>query len=393
LEKMNKGLGITRIPGIVFGTGTAGQLGKLCKSYARKVFLVTGNRSYEQPGIRNIIEKSLKDEGLAWERYAISGEPSPAVIDMAVEQVKSRKAEMVLAVGGGSALDAGKAIAAMACEDGKIRNFLEGVGDRFPSGLRLPLIAVPTTAGTGSEATKNAVISEFGEKGFKKSLRHDKYIPDVALIDPMLSKMCSREQTTASGMDAFTQLLESYLSTVSNSLTDQLAYSGLSAISQSLERVFDEPSDIEARSQMAYAALISGITLADAGLGLVHGFAQPLGSLFPLPHGVVCGTLMGAVNKVTVERLRKGNNTELELKKYAETGKLFAPHNLKNDDEYVDYLLDTIERLTDKFKMPRLSDFGIKQADISRIIENTMPKNHPVRLEHHEMEKILLMRL
>lgn len=393
MEKLASKVGIVNIPGTVFGPGTASQLGKLCKRYARKVFLVTGNRSYTQPSTQHTIEKSLRDEDIIWERYIVSGEPSPEVIDLAAEQVKVSGAGLVLAVGGGSVLDAGKAIAAMACEDGSVRNFLEGVGDRAPSGRRLYLIAVPTTAGTGSEATKNAVISEFGEKGFKKSLRHDKYIPDIALIDPQLSMTCSREQTSASGMDAFTQLLESYLSPVSDYLTGGLAYSGLSAISQSLEKVFDDPDNIEARSQMSYAALLSGITLASVGLGLVHGFAQPLGSLFPLPHGIVCGTLMGAVNRVTVQKLRKEKNNLPVLKKYAKAGRLFTPRELKDDEAYIDCLLNTIDRYTDKFKMARLSEFGIKQGDIGRIAENTGLKNHPVQLERNEIEKILLMRL
>lgn len=197
-----------------------------------------------------------------------------------------------MAIGGGSVIDCGKAVAAMLVEDGSVQDYLEGVGTRKPSGAKIPFIAVPTTAGTGSEATKNAVVCDRKE-GYKKSLRHDAYMPDVAVIDPELTMTAPRPVTIACGLDAVSQLIESYTSTKANVFTDSLALTALSHASESLlPHCLDQGNDISLRGKMSYAALISGITLSHAGLGAVHGMAGPLGGLFPVPHGVTCGKLL-----------------------------------------------------------------------------------------------------
>jgi alcohol dehydrogenase class IV len=285
-------------------------------------------------------------------------------------------------------MDAGKAISAMLCEEGSICNYLESIGILTPSGKKVPLITCPTTAGTGSEATKNAVITQ--QKEYKKSLRHDNYIPDIALIDPQLCIGCPSSVTSASGMDAFTQLLESYLSTNSTAITDTLALEGISKLMSSIEKAVNNGDDLEARSNMSYAALLSGITLANAGLGVVHGFAQPLGSLFSMPHGMVCGTLMGAVNRISVERLRSENNRHV-LEKYAKVAQLISPN--KQHDEAIDDLLNYLDRLISQFKLSRLSDFGISEDDFPAIIKETGMKNHPVDLNYNDLQWILQNRL
>jgi alcohol dehydrogenase class IV len=381
----------SRIPALFFGCGSVQQLGKLIKNYSGELLLVTGNSSYDQLQTGKKIEGILNSK--KFNRYAISGEPSPQIIDEAVNYFKNKNITLVIAIGGGSVLDAGKAIAAMYREEAGVKVYLEGVGTLLPTGNRLPLIAIPTTAGTGSEATKNAVISEFGPQGFKKSLRHDNYVPDYAIVDPELSSKCPVNITSLSGMDAFTQLLESYVSTKSNTLTDTLAYSGLEKIARSLFKAVENGNDIEARTDMAYAAYLSGITLANAGLGLVHGYAQPLGSLFPIPHGVVCSTMMAVVNRHTIKRIRELKNEGDSLKKYSNIGRLFASSDLKDDQYYTDYLLDIMESYIYKFKIQNLSEYGVNLKDLPKIAELTEMKNHPVSFDRKELIEILTERL
>jgi alcohol dehydrogenase class IV len=384
---------LTRTPKLLFGDGTCSKLGKEVSGFGENILLVTGDRSYSDGSIHTSVEKALKQYTISWNRYIVHGEPSPSVIDDGVEEFRKKNIQAVIAVGGGSVLDAGKAIAAMIKEEGSVKDFLEGVGTRIPSGNRLPLITLPTTAGTGSETTKNAVVSELGPDGYKKSLRHDNYIPDLALIDPELTMDCPPEITAASGMDAFTQLLESYVSVQSNPLTDALAFSGLESVIQALPEVYRNSKNGRARGQMAYAAMLSGITLANAGLGVIHGFAQPLGSLFPIPHGVVCGTLMGVVNRITIERIKQSKPASDTLKKYVRISRLLTSDPAINDEDALDLLLNFIDRLTLELRIPRLSEYGVTNKDFDSIIAQTTLKNHPVELTAEDFEHILRQRL
>lgn len=383
---------IARIPLLYFGSGSIGNLPKCVGGYGNRILLVTGKNSFDREEVGSAVMKCLSVKEFKAHRYTVSGEPSPGVIDKAAEAFRVKNIDVVVAVGGGSVMDAGKAIAAMLCEEGTITDYLEGVGTKSPTGKKLPLIAVPTTSGTGSEATKNAVISKMGSKGFKKSLRHENYVPDIAIVDPELTMGCPSGITAYSGMDAFTQLMESFLSVASNPFTDALALSGLERVARSLQKAVHKGKDIEARTDMAYAAMLSGITLANAGLGVIHGFAQPLGSFFPVPHGVVCGTLMGAVNRKTVEKLTLAGLTDI-LDKYATIGKLFFKGRERTEANYTTLLLDIIDGYIEEFELPHFSKYGIKESDFEKIINATGLKNHPIPLDNEDLRIILKERL
>jgi alcohol dehydrogenase class IV len=325
--------------------------------------------------------------------HIIPSEPTPDMIDQVVKKYRDKKIDIVVAIGGGSVMDAGKAISAMLSVKGKVREFLEGVGMAVHPGTKLPFIAVPTTAGTGSEVTKNAVISEVGEKGFKKSLRHDNFVPDLALVDPDLTISCSPELTAASGMDCFTQLVEAYLSDKANEYTDALAIRGIHSIKDSLLPAFENGDNTKARIGMSFAALTSGICLANAGLGTVHGFASSLGALFDIPHGVVCGTLMAPANKVNVRELRRSGKDTVTLKKYIILGKIFSDSKLKKENDYIDFFIDALFGMTLKLQLPALSEYGVASADSGRIISLTENKNNPVKLSQDHLVEILLTRV
>ena len=379
---------IAGVPQLHFGPGKISILSSIIKTYGRKVLLVTGANSFlsskHGSGLVEEFRKNLFDVA----QYGVSIEPSPSVIDEAVNAAPFQS-DVVVAIGGGSVLDAGKAISAMLPLKEPVKEYLEGVGTKVHPGVKVPFIAVPTTSGTGSEATKNAVLSELGEKGYKKSLRHNNFVPDIAILDPALTLSCPQSITASSGMDAFTQLLESYLSTGSNVLTDALAVEGLGRISKSLRRAYEDGSDIEARTNMSLASYLSGNTLANAGLGLVHGFAGSIGGFFEIPHGVICSSLMSPCNRLTVKKLRETRSNDNALFKYTTVGKLFSKEINKPDDYYIDYLLDTIDELTQTMKIPTLGSYGISAAHFEKIVKSTDNKNNPVALDKEEIVEIL----
>ena len=304
----------------------------------------------------------------------------------------------MVGIGGGSVTDAGKAISAMIPKEDSIKNYLEGVGSKTHDGKKIPYIAIPTTSGTGSEATKNAVISEIGPKGFKKSLRHDNLIPNVALIDPELMIPCPSSISAACGMDAFTQLLEAYVSPKGSPMTDALAFSGMKYINKNLLSACSSgASNIEVRTAMAYASLMSGITLANAGLGIVHGLAGPIGGLFDIPHGVICGTLLAEATKMNIKKLQeRGSSGKEGLRKHADIGALLSGNKFVEQgkiDEYCSILVDTLDRWTQDLKLERLGKYGINIEDIEKIVEKAGLKNNPVDLNKKDIKTILINRL
>jgi len=376
---------------IEFGIGKRQLLTEKILDFGQKVLLVTGGSSFLESDNWDILSKAFKRNQIICEIVRIDKEPAPEIIDEAVKTFGNFNPDVIVAIGGGSTLDAGKAISAMLPLKESVITYLEGVGDgSVHTGVKIPFFALPTTSGTGSEATKNAVISRVGNYGFKKSLRHDNFIPDLALIDPELTVHCPENITAWSGMDAFTQLLESYLSTSSNPLTDAIALSGLEMVQKCLERAVDDGSDLEARSGMAYAAFCSGITLANAGLGVVHGFASSIGGKIDIPHGLVCASLMGVSNEITLNKLLKENPDDPAVQKYARIGKIFHGSSDRDRMFYAEFLINKIYDLSLKFTLPKLRAFGLKSDDMDIIVEKTSNKNNPVKLLKEDMKEILI---
>jgi len=383
----------SRVPQIIFGPGTIAELPSIIKSFGSSVLIITGAKSFESGDKGKKLLNGLESENLIIHRAMIQKEPSPADVDKITQRYFNKNINVVVAIGGGSVLDTGKAVSAMILLAEGVKDYLEGVGSKVHTGIKLPFIAVPTTSGTGSETTNNAVISEIGEKGFKRSLRHTNFTPDYAIIDPELILKCDAEITAASGMDAFSQLLESYISDKASLFTDSLAVEGLRCISMYLLKAYKDGNDLEARTGMAYAAMVSGITLSNAGLGVVHGFASTLGGYIKIPHGIVCGTLMGIANRRNVEVLCYEGNNNITLDKYATIGKMFIKDTDKSNEYYARALVDHIEELITILKLPRLGYYGIKAEQADKIVDSTSLKNNPVLLARADLLNILLTRI
>lgn len=393
---------IARLPRIEFGAGALRRLPDIAALYGRRLLLVSGRRSFLDSPSGGWLLGALRARGFWWETVRVVGEPSPALVDDVVAGYRAASIDAVLAVGGGSVLDAGKAVAGLLRSGASVMDHLEGVGPEKPyKGPATPLIAVPTTAGTGSEATKNAVLTVHGTNGFKKSFRDEALVAEYAVVDPDLLAGCPSELVAANGMDCFTQLLEAYVSLRANPLTDALAESGMRAVRGSLLPWFEgdretEAATAEARSRMAYAALLSGICLAQTGLGSVHGLAQPLGSYFPIPHGVVCGTLVAAATKLNVDCLQAREPESPALAKYARAGRLLGADPSADEAGARVFLVHTLNEWTRRMALPALSRFGVSEADFPRIVaasRGSSMKTNPVVLSDEEIGRLLAARL
>lgn len=389
---------ISRLPRIEFGAGSFAKVPELAARFGRRALIVTGAKSLEAAGHWEGLTRELDRLGFSWARLVVTGEPSPQLVDEAVAAHRDGGFEVVLGIGGGSVLDAAKAIAGLLKPGNSVLDHLEGVGPEKPyRGPATPFIAVPTTAGTGSEATKNAVLSVQGEAGYKKSFRDEKLVAEYAVVDPDLLAGCPPELIAANGMDALTQLLESFVSLRANPLTDALAISGLTAARDGLLQWYEGgPRAAEGRAKMAWAALASGITLAQAGLGSVHGLASPLGAFFPIPHGVVCGTLVAEATRVNIDVMEARDPDNPALVKYAQAGRLFRNKTHLEPVGARVFLVHSLNELTQALNLPRLSTYGVTEADFDRIIANcrgSSMKTNPVVLTDAEVRTILQRRL
>ena len=388
---------LSRLPRIEFGAGAFDKLPTLARSFGTRALLVTGAKAFRATPYWPRLIAGLSEQGLTWQDIQISGEPSPQLIDDAVHAYRNTHFDVVIGIGGGSALDAAKAIAGLLKPGNSVMDHLEGVGPELPyHGPATPFIAVPTTAGTGSEATKNAVLSVQGSDGFKKSFRDEKLVAEYAVVDPDLLASCPPAVIAANGMDAFTQLLESYVSSRAMPLTDSLAWGGMKAARDGLLALYADAANAEARSRMAYAALVSGITLAQVGLGSVHGLAAPLGAFFPIPHGVVCGTLVAAATHINILAMQTRDTQNPALEKYALVGRLLSKQQHLSQAEAHRALIDTLENWTTALKQPRLARYGVSEIDTPRIVANSRGssmKTNPVMLDDSEIARIIAARL
>lgn len=390
---------ISRLPRICYGRGRLGEVPALAATYGSTALLVTGKQSFCATPRWHSFTQSLEDEGMRWQHFTVSGEPSPILIDQAVSQFRVEAVNVVIAIGGGSVLDAAKAIAGLLPHGNSVMDHLEGVGRNIPyHGPSIPFIAVPTTAGTGSEATKNSVLSMPGRDGFKKSFRDECLIPEYAVIDPDLLASCPRELLAADGMDAFTQLLESYVSIKANPFIDTLAWSGMLAVKEGLFSAWEgkEPAASQGRSAMAYASLLSGITLAQVGLGSVHGLASPLGAYFPIPHGVVCGTLVSAATEVNIKAMQEREPDNKALVKYAQVGRLLTGQTEMDDANARRSLIALLSQWSEQLELPRLRCYGVTQEDFPLIIGNSRGSSmqtNPIVLTDAEINTVLVQRI
>ena len=389
---------VTGLPKIVFGNGTVARIPELAAEFGRKALIMTGARSFIATPAWNKLQESLHSAGMVFEHGIVSGEPSPALVDEIAAKFRRADIDVVIGIGGGSVLDAAKAVAGLLRIKNSVLDFLEGVGPELPyMGPEVPFIAVPTTAGTGSEATKNAVLSKQGAEGYKKSFRHDRLVANYAVVDPELLATCPQELIAANGMDAFTQLLESYVSIRANPFTDALAMSGIRAVRDSLLPWYNYEGDIaQHRANMAYGALLSGITLAQAGLGSVHGLAAPLGAFFPMPHGVVCGTLVAECTRMIIELLLAEQPDGDALWRYAHVGKVLANNMRLSEQDGLETLLEMLENWTQALRLPHLSSYGMTSADIPKVVANcrgNSMKTNPIVLPDEKVAQILTARL
>ncbi len=390
---------ISRLPRINYGSGRIDEVPALAAAYGRTALLVTGKQSFCATPRWQSFTQSLESRGMCWLHFTVSGEPSPSLVDQAVSRFRGEAVDVVIAICGGSVLDAAKAIAGLLPHGNSVMDHLEGVGRNIPyRGPSVPFIAVPTTAGTGSEATKNSVLSVQGPDGFKKSFRDECLIPEFAVIDPDLLASCPRELVAADGMDAFTQLLESFVSLKANPFTDALAWSGMAAVKEGFFAAWEgtEPAASHGRGAMAYAALLSGITLAQVGLGSVHGLASPLGACFPIPHGVVCGTLVSAATGINIKAMQEREPDNPALAKYAQVGRLLTGRTEIDDTTARSSLTALLAEWSERLHLPYLKGYGITIADFPLIIANSRGSSmqtNPIVLTDAEINTILMQRL
>ena len=359
---------------IVFGCGTFAQLNGIAARFGKRPLIVTGKRPFA--GVRGT-------------RFSVATEPTISTVREGVAAFKEGGCDFVIAIGGGSAIDAGKAIAAAAANPGDLLDYLEVIGKgQALESSPFPFVAVPTTAGTGSEVTRNAVLGS-PEHGVKVSLRSPMMLPRVALVDPELTFGLPPAVTASTGFDALTQSIEPYVSSRANPFTDSLCLDGIRRASESLPRAYQNGSDANARSGMAYASLLGGLALANAGLGVVHGFAAPIGGMFDAPHGAVCAALLRAGMSANIAALRERAPQSDALERYREIARILTKDPRATPEDGAEW----VQNLTTELSIPSLTSYGIRGKDAAELAEkasrsNSM-KGNPITLTQAELAAVI----
>jgi alcohol dehydrogenase class IV len=378
---------------ILFGRGEFGRIGQLAAESGGSALLVTNAGEPGDGGIVDRARQLLQQAGVAVACYRQRGEPRVEDVERALVTARQHGCDTVVALGGGSAIDAGKAVAGLLSNGGSPLDYMEVIGQgqklRCPA---VPWFAVPTTAGTGAEVTRNAVIG-VPEKRFKASLRSELLLPRVALVDPELAVGVPAAVTARSGMDALCQLIESYTSTGAHPITDALALEGIERAARALPRAVADGQDLEAREDMALAALLSGIALTNAGLGAVHGFAAPAGANFPIPHGTVCARLLPPVVEANAAALRADSPDHPVWRKYVTIGQRLTGQPQLAGDASIAAAVRFLDDLVCRLEIPPLSDFGLQPAHFPELIalarQSSSMRYNPVPLSDAALLEIL----
>jgi alcohol dehydrogenase len=360
------------------------------REWGNSVLLVTGGSAYDRSEWGARFERGWQGVGLKPERLRVHGEPSPGQVDEAVAKFHSRPPEVVVAIGGGSAIDFAKAIAALIPSGRSVMTHLEGVGKGIPfAAPAIPFLAAPTTAGSGAEATMNSVLTRVGRRGFKKSFRHPALVAREVLLDPAVLESLPMDMITADGMDARTQLIESWMSPRSNEWTSAWIRRYLPGTACALERWVSGDPALRYLRVMQNAAFASGVVLARTGLGAVHGLAAALGALCGMPHGMACGTLLAAGQRINARAMEERHPDGPEKERLQQLARLDGAVDRER-------WLDSLENSEARMKMPRLSGFGVREDDLDELVQassgNSMRTN-PIRLQPEELRTVLSMRL
>ena len=374
---------------IIFGPGTVAQVGPLAREMGRRALIATGL----SPAESEPMLAALSAGGVDYVTLAVPGEPTTALARLGARLALESGCDLVIGFGGGSAIDAGKAIAALAANGGDPLDYLEVVGRGQPLAKpSLPCIAIPTTAGTGAEVTRNAVLAS-PEHSIKASLRSPTMLPRLAVVDPELTYSLPPGVTASTGLDALTQLIEPFTSSKANPLTDALCREGMLRAARSLQAAYENGQDAAAREDMALASLFGGLALANAGLGAAHGFAGPVGGMFHAPHGAVCAALLPPVMAVNVRALRARQPGSAALRRYAEIAQILTGRDSAQAEDGIAW----VKALAAALCVPPLASYGVTTADFPALVEKTAiassTKANPIPLTPEELGEILALAL